>query len=87
MPTDTELEDRFRHHAPSAPEIGEGHQRVRESCLELALTLNRMLVDGREKAVAMTNLEEVMFWANASIARNQKVLDAPSDSGAEEQGT
>jgi hypothetical protein len=28
-----------------------------------------MVPEGREKALALTNLEQVMFWANAAIAR------------------
>jgi hypothetical protein len=28
--------------------------------------------EGRELSLALSNLEEVMFWANAAIARNQK---------------
>ena len=29
--------------------------------------------DGREKALAMTKLEEVMFWGNVALARKQSV--------------
>ena len=35
----------------------------------LAHHFNDVLPDGREKAVALTKIEEAMFWANASIAR------------------
>jgi len=36
--------------------------------------------DGRERSVAMTKLEEVMFWANAGIARcsEDSVIDYES---------
>lgn len=42
---------------------------VREGCKFLADILNQACPDGREKSLALTNLEQVMFWANASIAR------------------
>lgn len=31
--------------------------------------LNARLPEGRETALAFTNLEQVMFWANAAMAR------------------
>ena len=45
------------------------HGSVRAACLELAHQLNDDLPEGREKSVAITKLEEAMFWANAAIAR------------------
>ena len=47
------------------------HQKVRETLYEAASTLNLMLPNGREKSLAITKLEEAMFFANAAIARNQ----------------
>jgi hypothetical protein len=38
---------------------------------QLADALNESLPEGREKAVVMTKLEEVMFWANAAVARDR----------------
>lgn len=42
---------------------------IRNGCLALAATINEFAPDGREKSLALTNLEQVMFWANAAIAR------------------
>lgn len=64
-----DLEWRFRHHAPPDQHRIADHAEVRARCLELAIDLNRIVPDGREKSLAMTNLEEVMMWANAGIAR------------------
>jgi hypothetical protein len=42
---------------------------IREACKVLAQIINGACPDGREKSLALTNLEQVMFWANAAIAR------------------
>lgn len=59
---------RFKHHAP-APGVVPLHEGVREHCLELANQLNELVPGGREIAISLQKLEEVMFWANAGIAR------------------
>lgn len=66
----SDLNNRFGFH-PATPENGRGevHDAVRGNCLALASTLNALIPDGREKSLAMTHLEEVMFWANAAVAR------------------
>lgn len=64
-----DLANRFRYHPPVTATRQQDHERVRELCWDLANQLNAMLPEGREKAVAVTNLEQVMFWANAAIAR------------------
>lgn len=42
---------------------------LRSACGELASFIDSKCPDGREKSVALTKLEEVMFWANSAIAR------------------
>lgn len=64
-----ELVNRFRYHRPNEAK-GARHALVRAKCLELATELNSLIPDSREKSIVMTKLEEVMFWANAGIARN-----------------
>lgn len=59
---------RFMHHAP-APHVIPLHEQTRAHCKELADRLNELVPGGREKAIAIQKLEEVMFWANAGIAR------------------
>lgn len=44
--------------------------RVRESLRIIADTLVTDCPESRELSLALTKLEEVMFWANAAIARN-----------------
>lgn len=64
-----DIENRFAYHAPTTDEKRDAHTSVRQQCRQLADALNEQLPDGREKAVAMTKLEEVMFWSNAALAR------------------
>ena len=64
-----DINNRFIYHKPS-PEKAEMHDAVRGECLSAASSLNSLLPDGREKSLAITHLEEVMFWANAAIARS-----------------
>jgi hypothetical protein len=65
----SDLDNRFSYHKPNEA-TGEKHQDVRQMCLSLAEDLNGLLPEGREKSLAITHLEEVMFWANADIARS-----------------
>lgn len=64
-----ELRGRFRGHVldePRADAVAE----VRDLCMGLALRLNDLAPDGREKSVAMTHLEDVMHWSNKAVARS-----------------
>jgi hypothetical protein len=64
------LKHRFGFHAATTEEKRNEHTSVRQNCLILALFINEKVPEGREKALAITALEEVMMWANAGIARN-----------------
>jgi hypothetical protein len=66
---DYELNKRFDYHKPDERKT-EYHENVRSACKALAERLTSILPDGREKSLAITKLEEVMFWANAALARN-----------------
>lgn len=63
-----ELTSRFTYHPPTATEPPI-YEHIREEARALAHLLNRLCPDGREKSSAITHLEEVVFWANAAIAR------------------
>lgn len=68
--TPEDIENRFAFHAATTEEKRDAHASVRENCRQLADFLNEKLPDGRELSLAVTKLEEVMFWANAALARN-----------------
>ncbi len=64
----SDLAHRFNFH-PADEDTAPLHQGVRQECLRLAEMLDALVPDGREKSLAFTNLEQVMMWANAGIAR------------------
>ena len=70
MGTTPDLFNRFQYHPPSRDDVKQAHEMVRAECFKLALIIDA-LPDGREKALAITKLEETMFWSNAAIARHQ----------------
>lgn len=66
--TDEEINKRFDHHPPTGEKI-KMHENTRTVYKGLARVVNQ-LPESREKSVALTALEESMFWTNAAIARN-----------------
>jgi hypothetical protein len=63
-----ELDNRFTYHSPKLGQA-ELYQDIREKAKELAYLIESVVPDGREKALAFTNVEQAVFWANAGIAR------------------
>jgi hypothetical protein len=66
------LRHRFMHHPPKTADVTDRHDSVRTICLEAAeVILEETGPSSREQSLAITKLEEAMFWANAAIARGQ----------------
>jgi hypothetical protein len=68
--TNKDLIKRFEY-KKADPERLIKHEDVRAVVIALAVDLNAMLPEGREKASAFTKLQEVMFWANAAVAMHE----------------
>lgn len=74
-PDEIDRMNRFTHHTPSSEKVIEAHQKIREECLKLSSYIAHYVPDSREKSLALTKLEEVMFWSNAGIARHQNASE------------
>lgn len=78
--TTEDIKNRFTFH-PADTEVKQTqHEVVRQECHALAVLINETIPDGREKSLAITNLEQTMFWANAGIARPRSA-PAPERAG------
>jgi len=67
---DDELERRFNYHTP-VHDQPERYVRIREIAKQLAYTIRDLTPPSREQSLALTELEQAVFWANASIARRE----------------
>jgi hypothetical protein len=65
---DKVLENNFTYHPPSNT-AAESYKNLRDQAKLLAYRFKDLVPDGRERLLAMTKLEEAIFWANAGIAR------------------
>ena len=63
-----EIDTRFTYHTPKDGQPAK-YTELRDRAKELAVLINDLCPESREKASAFTKLEESMFWANASLAR------------------
>lgn len=65
----SQIENNFRYHSPKEGQP-EKYTQLRNKAKELAYLIEELAPQSREKALAITRLEESVMWANASIARN-----------------
>jgi hypothetical protein len=65
-----DIEKTFKYHAPKAdqPQRYEG---LRNEAKRFAQLIDAFCPDSREKALALTTLQQVVMWANAAIAINE----------------
>jgi len=61
----------FTCHKPKDDQL-ERYADIRNNAGMLALFIMRQCPKSRELSLALTKIEEAVFWANAAIARNEK---------------
>lgn len=65
-----EIENRFSYHSPKNDQPAR-YEQIRSMAKEFATLVEAACPESREKSLAITNLEQAVMWANASIARNE----------------
>lgn len=63
------LEKNFVYHSPHGDQ-NYRYEQIRWEAKNYAELLTRTCPPSRELSLALTNLEQAVFWANAAIARN-----------------
>lgn len=70
MISSDDIINRFTYHPPHGSQQAR-YVTIRDNARELALKVIELAPDSRELSLALTNLEQFVFWANAAIARNE----------------
>ena len=71
MPIDYErLEKDFTYHAPKDNQSAK-YEMIRSDAKDFARMVMDFCPPSRETSLALTKIEEAVFWANAAIARNE----------------
>lgn len=65
-----QIENSFTYHPPKDDQA-QRYEMMRNSAKNLAHHILASTPESREQSLALTKLEEVVMWANASIARNE----------------
>lgn len=64
------VENDFTYHSPKDDQP-ERYKFLRDEAKVLALNICKLTPVSREQSIALTKLEEAIFYANAAIARNE----------------
>jgi len=65
-----QIDNLFTYHAPFGDQA-KRYEMIRENAREIAMIINDCCPESREKALAITHLQNAIMWANASIAINE----------------
>jgi hypothetical protein len=69
-PIDPDIEKRFTYHPPKGSQLAR-YERLRAAAKSLAYLIKQSTPYSREQSLALTHLEDVVYCANAAIARNE----------------
>jgi hypothetical protein len=69
--TSEEVDRIFKHHPPRPGQVGK-YERLRGEAQMLGRTIWLLCPESREKSLAITHLQQVVMWANASIALHDR---------------
>lgn len=64
-----ELETRFSYHPPRNDEEKNFYETFRDDVKRLGVVILEECRPSRERSIALTALDQVVMWANASVAR------------------
>jgi hypothetical protein len=67
-----DVRNRFTYHPPNDEQI-QKYEQLRTGAGNLAMMVSDFCPPGREKQLALTQLEQAVMWANAAIAREQEL--------------
>jgi hypothetical protein len=68
---------RFRFHPAKTDDTANAHVRISNLLLDVALELNALIPDGREKNLVVTKLQEARFWSSDAIAQHGVRVQPP----------
>lgn len=68
------IAETFTYHAPKNDQLAR-YQEIRGAAHNLAVIIDRDCPPSREKSLALTHLQEVSMFANASIAIHESLRD------------
>ena len=77
--TTEQIEDTFTYHKPFGDQP-QRYEALRNMAKMLATLIQGSCPESREKSLAITNLQQAIMWANASIAINE--TEGPKVAGA-----
>ncbi len=63
-----DIKNRFSYHPPDGNKAKK-HEAIRDIVEDTAYVFFALVPQSRELSLALTKLEEAMFWANAGLAR------------------
>ena len=69
--TDQRIENIFQHHPPCGNQLAR-YKQLRDEAKAFAYLIISSSPKSREQALALTHLEQAVFFANAAIARHEK---------------